>query len=82
VKRTNNDYDLSKILDQHQHTTVAYGSEFRSLLDLEVVFGRHPNFAFFSDIHTNGMDYHFDYELTEDERMAELEANLERGNHN
>jgi hypothetical protein len=28
------------------------------------------------------MDYHFDFELTEDERMAELQANLERGNHN
>jgi hypothetical protein len=28
------------------------------------------------------MDYHFDYELTEDERMAKLQANLERGNHN
>ena len=76
------DHDLSKILEANQHTTVAYGSEFRELSDLKAVFGRHPNFDFFSEILTNGMDYHFDFDLTEDERMAELEANLERGNHN
>ncbi|OEU12035.1 hypothetical protein FRACYDRAFT_245162 [Fragilariopsis cylindrus CCMP1102] len=76
------DHDLSKILEANQHTTVAYGSEFWELSDLEAVFGRHPNFDFFSEILTNGMDYHFDFDLTEDERMAELEANLERGNHN
>jgi len=77
-----NDFDLSKILDDNQDTTVAYGSEFRSLDDLKYVFGKHPNYPFFADIHTNGMDYHFDFDLTEDERMAELQANLERGNHN
>jgi hypothetical protein len=75
------DYDLSKLLPDFQDTTVAYGAEFRPIEDLKIIFGRHPNFEFFEATVLNGMDYHFTTELTEDERMAELEAQMARGNH-
>jgi hypothetical protein len=75
------DYDLSQILEKSQDTTLAYGSEFRPLADLVCIFGKHPNYDFFADIHKHGVDYHFEFELTESERMAELQANLQRGNH-
>ena len=75
------DYDLSLLLPDFQDTTIAYGSEFRPIDDLRSVFGKHPNFEFFESTVLNGMTYHFDRELTEDERMAELEAQVLRGNH-
>ncbi|OEU10297.1 hypothetical protein FRACYDRAFT_247237 [Fragilariopsis cylindrus CCMP1102] len=64
------DYDLSQLLRNFQDTTMAYGSEFCPTEDIGSVlsvFGRHPNFEFF--------------EIYQDERMAELEAQVLRGNH-
>ena len=77
----NYDYDLSKLLPDFQDTTVAFGSEYRPIEDLRIILGKHPNFDFFDATVLNGMDYHFTSELTEDERMAELLAQMARGNH-
>ena len=77
-----NDYDLKKIIEDNQHTTLCYGSEFRSIEDLESIYGKHELFEFFTEMHQEGMEYHFDCDLTENERVEELQANLARGNHN
>ena len=75
------DFDLTKIVDEHQHTTLGYGSEFRSIEDLSSIYRQHELFSFFKVMHQKGMEYIFKRDLTEDERMAELEANIARGNH-
>ncbi|OEU16750.1 hypothetical protein FRACYDRAFT_239343 [Fragilariopsis cylindrus CCMP1102] len=75
------DYDLSKLLPDFQDTTVAFGSEYRPIEDLRIILGKHPNFDFFESTVLSGMDYHFTCELTEDERMAELLAQMARENH-
>ena len=75
------DYDLEALLNDHQHTSVAFGSEFRPLTQLEPIFGKQDLFPFFAKVHKRGMSYELKEELTEDERMAELEAQLLRGNH-
>ena len=77
-----NNYDLTKIIDDNQHTTLFYGSDFCSIEDLESIYGKHELFEFFMEIHQEGMGYHFDQDLTENERVEELQANLARGNHN
>jgi hypothetical protein len=75
------DYDLSLLLLDFQDTTIGYGSKFRPIEDLKIIFGQHPNFDFFETTVLNGMDYHFTSELTENEIMEELLAQMARGNH-
>jgi hypothetical protein len=70
------DYDLSLLLLDFQDTTVGYGAEFRPIEDLKIIFGQHLNFDFFETTVLNGMDYHFTSELTENERMEELLAQM------
>jgi hypothetical protein len=74
-------FDLSELLDHFADTTLGYGSEFRPVDQLEKIFAGHPNFAFFQSILQQGMNYFFHQEITEEQRVAELEANLKRGNH-
>jgi hypothetical protein len=45
------------------------------------ILGQHPDFEFFSEVLTNGMDYRFKEELSGDERKAEMEAIILQGNH-
>jgi hypothetical protein len=75
------DFDIAELLDHFADTTIGYGSEFRPTEQLNSIFGGHPNFGFFRDTLHSGMDYFFEYELSEEQRILELEANLERGNH-
>ena len=77
-----NDYDLTRIIEDNQHTTLCYGSEFRAIEDLESIYGRHEMFGFFTEMHQEGIEYHYDRDLTENERLEELQANLTCGNHN
>ena len=42
-----NDFDLTKIINDNQHTTLCYGSEFRSIEDLESIYGKLELFGFF-----------------------------------
>ena len=71
-----NDFDLSRIIDGNQHTSLCYGSEFRSIEDLSAIYRHHELFPFFKEMHQEGMEYHYDRDLTEDERVDELQANL------
>jgi hypothetical protein len=73
--------DMQELLVKHQDTTLGFGSEFRPIEQMEKILGRHPNFSFFSEVLTNGMDYHFTEELSEEQRKAEVRAMITRGNH-
>ncbi len=75
------DFDIAELLDHFADTTIGYGSEFRPTEQLQKIFGGHPNFGFFKETLRKGMDYCFDTEISEEQRVLELEANLERGNH-
>ena len=77
-----NDFDLTKIIKDNQHTTLCYGSEFCSIEDLESIYGKHELFGIFTEMHQEGMEYHFERDLTENGRVEEIQANLARGNHN
>ena len=53
-----------------------YGSEFRPLDDMRSILGKHSNSTFFEKIYKNGMDYSFVRDLSEEERITEMESNL------
>ena len=69
------------LLSSYQDTTLGFGSEFRPADQLQTMLGQHPNFDCFSDVISNGMEHHFTENISEDERTAELEAMIDRGNH-
>lgn len=73
--------DLGTLLQESIGTTLDPSSEFRPLDDLTRVYHNHPNFPFVHKVIKCGMEYKFTKELSHDHRMAELTANLERGNH-
>jgi hypothetical protein len=74
-------YDLESFLGGQAGTTLEYGAEFRPVHQLEKVLGNHPNFTFFREVLLKGMKYSFTQDLSEDERLDELEKQLARGNH-
>jgi hypothetical protein len=74
-------FDLKTFLAKNQNSTLAFGSEFCPTSQLETILGPHPNFPFFKKVLANGMDFHFDQELSENERLAELDEMMVRGNH-
>ena len=73
--------DLTKIINEKQDTYFCYGSEFWSIEDLSSIYRRHKLFLFFTEIHYQGMKYNLYCELTENMKVEELSANLDRGNH-
>ena len=75
------DFDLEAALESQRGTTVWHGSEFRDTKQLEKIIGNHPHFDYLKKVFEGGMDYEFSSEVTEDERKEELQAQLERGNH-
>jgi hypothetical protein len=75
------DYNLGALFAANKGTTLDYGSEFRPIDQLRKVLGGHPLFPELTEILSNGMDYRYSEELTEDERMAEVSQMTERGNH-
>ena len=75
------DWDLEEVFRRHVGTTVYHGSEFRPVEQLCRVVGKHSGFPYLADMLTLGFDYQLERELTEQERTAELRAQLDRGNH-
>ena len=75
------DFNLDRVIRENPDTTIAYGKEFRPVEKLERIYSRHPNFKFVKTMLENGMDFTFEYELTEEERVADLQAALDYGNH-
>ena len=74
-------WDMVEVFRQHAGTTVDHGSEFRPVDQLSRVVGRHPNFSFLEEMFQVGFDYFLSRDLSEEERVTELDAQLERGNH-
>jgi len=72
---------LSELFRRNRGTTIDHGSEFRPISQLRRVVGSHPNFQDLEKMFTHGFEYVLKRELTEAERVAEVEAQLERGNH-
>ena len=75
------DLDMENLLSSYQVTTLGFGSEFRPVDQLQTMLGQHPNFDCFSDVISDGMEHHFTENISEDKRTAELEAMIDRGNH-
>jgi hypothetical protein len=75
------DFDFERFLAEQGSTTLGYGSEFRPLDQLDQILNQHPVYPFFRDILSVGMEYKFTSELSEAQRLAELDANIQRGNH-
>ena len=73
--------NLDKLLVKSKGTTMDPSAEFRPINQLEKIFSHHPNYRFVKKTILKGMDYIFNSELTEEQRIAEVKSNLERGNH-
>jgi hypothetical protein len=74
-------YDLESLFAANKGMTLDYGSEFCPLNQLEQILGDHPLFPELTKILTEGMDYQYPEELTEEERSTEVAQMMERGNH-
>jgi hypothetical protein len=74
-------FDVGRVLEAHQLSTLGYGCEFRHPDQLKPLLGRHRHFPLLRDLLTEGMSYFYKVKLTEEERAEELEAILSRGNH-
>jgi hypothetical protein len=74
-------YDLEKVIQQNTGSTTSHGYEFRDKEMLWAILGNHPYYNDFKSFLSQGVDLDFTEEITEEVRVEELEANLERGNH-
>ena len=74
-------YSIPDLLESQRGSTVSFGSEFRPVDQLRGLLSQHPGFKELEQILTYGMDYRYREELTDDERLEEMLANLQRGNH-
>ncbi len=75
------DYSIPDLLESQRGTTVSFGSEFRPVNQLRGLLSKHPGFGELEQVLTYGMDYRYLEELSDDERLDEMLANLQRGNH-
>ena len=73
-------FDLEKALSAHQGTPLEYGSEFRTVPELEPLLMLHPLWPHMKSILHEGSLFPL-AELDEDTRTADLEEALVRGNH-
>ena len=67
---------MAALLKENQHKSIAFGSTFWPLNQLETIFQKHELFPIFSKVCKHGMEYKLKEELTEDERIVALEAQL------
>jgi hypothetical protein len=74
-------WDFEEVFRRNRGTTIDHGSEFRPIAQLEEAIGDHPNFGKLKTMFTYGFEYFLKRELSEEERLSEFAAQLERGNH-
>jgi hypothetical protein len=74
-------YNIPDLLESQRGSTVSFGSEFHPVEQLRGLLSKHPGFEELAKVLTYGMDYRYREELTDDERLEEMLANLHRGNH-
>jgi hypothetical protein len=74
-------FDFQSLLGTQKGTTAWHGSEFRPMTQVKSVLGDHPILEYLDEVFTSGMEYRYLWEISEEERVAELEAQIQRGNH-
>jgi hypothetical protein len=74
-------YDLSRLIEENSETTLHYGSEFRTVAEIEPLLGRHPNFNELVSVLSKGMSYVFTRELDPATKWEEMQTLILRGNH-
>ena len=75
------DYDFQQFFQGQAESTLAFGSEFRSIEQLRPLLRQHPGFDELAEILVTGMPYRYSTEITEEAREKEVLAMLVRGNH-
>ena len=74
------DNNLGKALGAQQDSPLGYGSEFRKAELLEKLLNRHPNWERFKNLLNNGSIWPL-AEISEEERIKDVEEALTFGNH-
>ena len=74
------DFDLTRAIASQAGTTMAYGSEFRPMDQLDTIFHRHPNYGHVRRNIGTGGPLPSD-KLPEEERQSYLERAIAKGNH-
>lgn len=74
-------YDLSRLIEENNKSTLHYGSEFRTVGELEPLLGQHPNFGRLVSVLSHRMPYVFTRELDPLTKLEEMRTLIERGNH-
>ena len=74
-------FDIERLVRKYPKSTLGYGSEFRTVAQLESLIGRHPHFRNLSRVLEFGMDYVFSWDLDSATKSEELQNLLARGNH-
>jgi hypothetical protein len=74
-------YSIPDLLKSQRGTTVSFGSEFRPVNQLRGLLSKHSGFGELEQILTYGMDYGYIDKFTDNKRLSEMLANLQRGNH-
>jgi hypothetical protein len=75
------DYDLDSLVRSASGMTMDPSSEFRHVDQLDGIFSEHPNYKVVRNMVEREMDYMFLPDLDEGQRIHEMEANINRGNH-
>jgi len=74
-----NDFDLTGLLNRRMSVT-SFGSEFKQVEKLEMIFGNHHRWKQLRKILTEGVDFPL-VDLDEKLRRADIAASFARGNH-
>ncbi|KAI2493894.1 hypothetical protein MHU86_20653 [Fragilaria crotonensis] len=74
-------FNVSELIEKFSDTMLGYVSEFRTVNQLKLIIGRHPNFDKLELVLTGGIPYVFKTELDPATKSAELRKLLKRGNH-
>ena len=72
--------DLNEVMQNTASSVHHYGSEFRSVSDLETLLSPHPKWTKFKDIIQHGVKYPSS-PISDEDRLADIDFHLERGNH-
>ena len=73
-------FDLEKALETQRGTPLEYGSEFRTVPELEPIFKHHPLWTQMKENLTTGAIFPLT-DLDEETRLLDFQAALDRGNH-
>jgi hypothetical protein len=75
------DFDFVQATEaQGPHSTISMGSELRPTEQLDKLLSHHPNYPLLCWNTVNGIDYPLQH-LTEEQRVLDLNNQLEKGNH-